>query len=224
MATPDGYSGLLRTTPDGYSILLRMATPATGVLGILSKASLNLGKPPTRRPVSPVPVPSPSTIVGLGRDSSACSSTSIVKKKCFYPLIPSVTPEHNPGHGHQMVAVMGVGSQQNTSVTVNIIYWGASPERRHIGLFDSTHTFHQALEEIISERIALKPRLFIHSYDYIQYYTSKSGLLRTSDGYFGWLLQMATPDYSGLLRMATPYYSGWLRRPQGFSVSSPRPA
>ena len=70
--------------------------------------------------------------------------------------------------GPTCVAVMGVGSQQNTFVTVNIIYWGASPERRHLGLYDSTHTFHQALEEIISQRIALKPMLFIHSYDYIQ--------------------------------------------------------
>ena len=37
-----------------------------------------------------------------------------------------------------------------------------------------------------------------------------SGLLRTLDGYSGWLLR------------TTPDYSGWLRRPQGFSVPSPR--
>ena len=80
-------------------------------------------------------------------------------------IIPSVTPEHNPGHGHQIVADMGFRSQQNTSVIVNIIYWGASPERRHLGLCYTTHTFHQALDEIISQRIALKPRLFIHSYN-----------------------------------------------------------
>ena len=77
-----------------------------------------------------------------------------------------------------------------------------------------THTFHQALEEIITQRIALKPRLFIHSYDYIQY-------RKVSSDYSG--LRVVTPDgYSGLLRMATPDYSGWLRRPQGFSVPSPR--
>ena len=35
-------------------------------------------------------------------------------------------------------------------------------------------------------------------------------------------LQMASPDgYSGLFR-TTPDYFGWLRRPQGFSVPSPR--
>ena len=82
MATPDGYSGwLLRmATPDGYSgWLLRMATP-DGYSGWLLLTTLDgyAGhrgsrysplKPPTRRPVSPVPVPSPSTIAGLGRDS-----------------------------------------------------------------------------------------------------------------------------------------------------------
>ena len=62
MATPDGYSGwLLRTTAAGYA--------ATEVLSALPRASLALGKPPTRRPVSPVPVPSPSMIARLGRDS-----------------------------------------------------------------------------------------------------------------------------------------------------------
>ena len=115
---------------------------------------------------------------------------------------------------------MGVGSQQNTSVrTVYSIYWGASPERRHLSLLiPHTYTFHQALEEIVSQRIALKPRLFIHSYHYIQYCT-------TPDGYSGWLLRMAIPDdYSGwLLRMATLDYSGWLLRmatpanPDGYS-------
>ena len=106
----------------------------------------------------------------------------------------------------------GYGSWITTKhfCTVYIIYWGASPERRHLSLLiPHTYTFHQALEEIVSQRIALKPRLFIHSYNYI-IQTSQSGLLRTSDG------------YSGLLRMATPDYSGWLRRPQGWSVPSPR--
>ena len=70
MATPDGYSGLLRmATPDGYSGLLRMATPATGVLSAIPKGQPGLGETPTGRPVSPVPVPSTSTIAGLGRDS-----------------------------------------------------------------------------------------------------------------------------------------------------------
>ena len=116
----------------------------------------------------------------------------------------------------------GYGSWITTKhvCTVYIIYWGASPERRHLSLMiPHTHTFHQALEEIISQRIALKPRLFIHSYDYIQY-------RKISPDYFGWQsgwLHRTTPDgYTGLLRMATPDYSGWLRRPQGFSVPSPR--
>ena len=86
---------------------------------------------------------------------------------------------------------MGFRSQQNTSVIVNIIYWGASPERRQLGLYYTTHTFHQALEEIISQRIALKPRLFIHSYNYrsSNIHKCQSGLLRTPDGYSGWLLR-----------------------------------
>ena len=44
MATPDGYSGLLRTTLDGYSGLLRLATPATGVLSALPKSQPGLGE------------------------------------------------------------------------------------------------------------------------------------------------------------------------------------
>ena len=40
-------------TPDGYSGLLRMATPATGVLGTLPKGQPGLGE----------------VIAGLGRDS-----------------------------------------------------------------------------------------------------------------------------------------------------------
>ena len=98
---------------------------------------------------------------------------------------------------------MGFRSQQNTSVIVNIIYWGALKPI----LYYTSHTFHQALEEIVSQRIELKPRLFIHSYNYrsSNIHKCQSGLLRTPDGYSGWLLRMATPDYSG-----------WLRRPQGF--------
>ena len=75
LRTLDGYSGwLLRTTPDGYSGWLRRSTPdgyaGHGGSHVPSpRASLALGKPPTRRPVSPVPVPSTSTIAGLGRDS-----------------------------------------------------------------------------------------------------------------------------------------------------------
>ena len=54
---------------------------------------------------------------------------------------------------------MGVGSQQNTSVTVNIIYWGASPERWHLSLYDSTHTHSTKRWRRLSPReIALKPR------------------------------------------------------------------
>ena len=88
----------------------------------------------------------------------------------------------------------GYGSWITTKhvCTVYIIYWGASPERRHLSLMiPHTYTFHQALEEIVYQRMALMPRLFIHG-------------------------------YAGLFRMVTPDYSGWLRRPQGFSVSSPR--
>ena len=77
MAIPDGYSGLLRTTPDGNSGLLWLATldysgwlrRPQGFSVPSPRASLALGKPPTRRPVSPVPVPSTSMIAGLGRDS-----------------------------------------------------------------------------------------------------------------------------------------------------------
>ena len=115
---------------------------------------------------------------------------------------------------------MGFRSQQNTSVIVNIIYWtsqvlGSIPWEAALKprLHDTSHTFHQALEENISQRIALKPRLFIPSYNYrsSNIHKRQSGLLRTPDGYSGWLLRMATPDgYSGwLLRMATPYgYAG----------------
>ena len=54
---------------DGYSGLLRIATPATKIINAIPKASLALGKTPTGLPVSPVPVPSTSTLAGLGRDS-----------------------------------------------------------------------------------------------------------------------------------------------------------
>ena len=58
--------------------------------------------------------------------------------------------------------------------------------------------------------MTLKPRLLIHSYNYrssnnINVSPDYSGLrMATPDRYSGWLLWMATPDYSGLLRMATP--------------------
>ena len=104
----------------------------------------------------------------------------------------------------------GYGSWITTKhvCTVYIIYWGASPERWHLSLkIPHAHTFYQALEEIVSQRIALKPRLFIHSYDYIQYrkVTPDYSRLRmaTPDGYSG--LLWTTPDgYSRLLRMDTP--------------------
>ena len=109
---------------------------------------------------------------------------------------------------------MGFRSQQNTSVIVSIIYWGASSERRHLSLYYTTHTFHQALEEIVSQIIALNPRLFIHSYNYrsSNIHKCQAGLLLTPNGYSGWLLR------------TTPDYSGWLRRPQGSRYPPQGPA
>ena len=96
---------------------------------------------------------------------------------------------------------------------------------------DTTHTFHQELEEIISQRIALKPRVYIHGCKYILSNIAKRRSV--TDIRHGQLRRTTVPDYSGL-RMATldfsgldyagllPDYSGCLRRPQGFSVPSPR--
>ena len=66
MATPDGYSGLLRMATPDYSGWLRRPQ---GFSVPPPRASLALGKTPTGRPVSPVPVLSTSTITGLGWDS-----------------------------------------------------------------------------------------------------------------------------------------------------------
>ena len=66
LRTPDGYSGLLRTTPDHSGWLRR----PQGFSVPSPRASLALGKPPTRLPVSPVPVLSTSTIAGLGAEGA----------------------------------------------------------------------------------------------------------------------------------------------------------
>ena len=78
------------------------------------------------------------------------------------------------------------------------------------------HAIHLASEEIISQRIALKPKLYIHIITVIihpnNYITSVrdgqpprttasvyvSGLLRSTCSYLGWLCR-TTPDYVGLL-------------------------
>ena len=69
MATPVGYSGLLRTTPDyfrttpdGYAGHRGSRYPPQG-------PAWASGKLPTRIPVSPVPVQFTSTFSVLGRDS-----------------------------------------------------------------------------------------------------------------------------------------------------------
>ena len=61
MATPDGYAGH-KGSP----------YPPQG-------PAWHWGKPPTRHPVSPVPVPSASTIAGLERDSRGWSVACALK-------------------------------------------------------------------------------------------------------------------------------------------------
>ena len=79
----------------------------------------------------------------------------------------------------------------------------------------SQHTIHQASEEIISQRIALKPRLYIQIITVTKHPNTNnvspdgqpsrttasvyvSGLLRFTASYHGWL-RRTTPDYAGLL-------------------------
>ena len=128
------------------------------------------------------------------------------------------------------VTVMGFGSQQNTSVIVNIIYWtawalGSIPWELALKpiVRVTLHTIHQVSEEIISQRIALKPRLYIHGYNYrSSNYTSTSirdghpWRTSASDYCSGHLLRTTTPDnYSRQLLRTTA-------RTQEFSAPSPR--
>ena len=101
----------------------------------------------------------------------------------------------------------------------------------------SQHTIHQASEEIISQRIALKPSLYIQIITVTKHPNTNNGqparttasvygsglrlaitvgcagLLRTMPDYF-----QSTSNYAGLL----PVYSGQLGRTQGFSAPAPR--
>ena len=88
---------------------------------------------------------------------------------------------------------------------------------------DKTHTIHQSSEDIISQRIAFKPRVNIYGYKYIlSNITKRQSVKDIRDGQ---LRRTTVPDnYSGqLLRITTPDNgAGQQRRTQGFSVPSPR--
>ena len=101
----------------------------------------------------------------------------------------------------------------------------------------SPGTIHQALEEIISQRMARKPMLYIHIITVTEHPNTQngqpswktasvydSGLLRITASYPGWLCR-TTPDYfrttSNYVRLL-PVYSSQLGRTQGFSVPALR--
>ena len=94
-----------------------------------------------------------------------------------------------------------------------------APKPRYI---TSQHTIHQVSEEIISQRVALKPRLYIHIITVAKHPNTNnvspdgqpsrttapvyvSGLLRSTASYHDWL-RRTIPDYAGLL----PDYAGLL--------------